>query len=60
MTKQELCQYEAPSITEYISNDFLQGVIAKYIAFKVNRKWQRYQKRLQREVFIKRYLTKNI
>ena len=49
--KRELLLYEVPSITEYISNDFLQEIIAKYIAYKVNKKYKRYEERCIREDF---------
>lgn len=57
MTKKELMTYEAPTITEYISIDLLQKVLGKYVAWKINRKLKRYQKRLEIELFIKK-LTK--
>lgn len=37
MNTTDLIKYEMPAIAEYISNDFLQTLIAKYTAFKVNR-----------------------
>lgn len=40
-----LLMYELPSITEKISNDFLQGLIASYIAWVINRKLKRFDKR---------------
>ncbi len=54
MEKKELLLYEAPTISEFISVGFLQTLTARYIAFKVNRKWERYQKRLRRAEFLGR------
>ena len=44
--------YEAPTISEYISNGFLQGIVSRYIAYKINKKWIRYEKRMSREKFL--------
>ena len=51
MKKEELILYESPTIAEFISLDWLQEIIAKYLAWKINRKWARYQYRLARHEF---------
>lgn len=53
--KQVLLKYELPSIAEYCSISWIQEIIARYTAMKINRKWARYQKRLQREKFLTSY-----
>ncbi len=53
MTPHELLKYELPAITEYISWDWLQSLIARYYAYKVNRKYYRYEKRLYREKWLR-------
>ena len=53
--KQVLLKYELPSMAEYCSIGWVQEIIARYTAMKINRKWARYQKRLQRERFLKNY-----
>ncbi len=50
--KEMLLKYELPSIAECCSVDWIQDIIARYTAMKINRKWARYQKRLKRERFI--------
>jgi len=52
MKKEDLLWYEAPAITEKISIDWIQNIMARYIAWKINRKWERYQKRLKRALFL--------
>lgn len=59
MKKEELIVYELPSISEYISIEFLQNMIARYTARKVNRKWSRYEKRKDRELFLSDYEKKH-
>jgi hypothetical protein len=49
MEKKEILKYEAPFIAEFISIGWMQDVIARYIAWKVNRKWKRYLYREDRE-----------
>lgn len=56
--KQVLLKYELPSIAEYCSISWIQEVIARYTAMKINRKWARYQKRLRREKFLTSYKNK--
>lgn len=53
-----LLKYELPSIAEYCSISWIQEVIARYPAMKIDRKWVRYQKRLQREKFLTSYKNK--
>lgn len=48
MKKEELVIYEAPTITEFISIDWVQNLMAKYIAWTVTRKYNRYEQRLKR------------
>ena len=52
MKKEDLLTYEAPSICEHISWNFFQTILGKYIAWKINKKWKRYQTRLMRKVFL--------
>ncbi len=60
MNKKELVVYEAPSITEFISWGWLQDLMARYIAWTVNRKWDRYQYRLRRNEMMQRLKVKEI
>lgn len=53
MKKEELALYETPMIAEFISNHLLQNTIAKYIAWKVNRKVKRMNLRKEREVYLR-------
>jgi len=53
MKKSELLEYEMPTITEFISNKFLQDIIARYLVSKVNRKWKRLLKRKEREKYLR-------
>jgi hypothetical protein len=48
----ELLKYEMPSIGEYTINNFIQEIIARYLAWKINRKWKRYIIRKDREKFV--------
>lgn len=49
MPPKELIEYECPSISEYISWNWVQVIIGHYVAWKVARKWLRYQHRLDRK-----------
>lgn len=49
MEEKELLKYEMPTIAEFVSNDFLQNILARYLAWKVNRKMKRYKIRKLRE-----------
>ena len=53
MKREELLVYEMPTIAEFISFEWGQTIIAKYTAWKINRKWKRYQVRLARDRFFK-------
>lgn len=53
MTPEELIKYEMTSWAEFCSIDWIQEILARYYASKVNRKWYRYQKRLTREKYLK-------
>jgi len=55
MEKKEILKYEAPFIAEFISIGWMQDVIARYIAWKVNRKWKRYLYREDREKWVRKY-----
>lgn len=44
--KEFLSLYEAPIISEYVSNKYLQKIIIRYVVWKIERKWKRYQKRV--------------
>ena len=46
MERNELLIYEMPLMAEFVSNSLLQEIIARYLAWKINRKWKRYQIRL--------------
>jgi len=48
MKKEDLLIYESPSISEFVSIGFFQDIIAGYLAWKINRKWRRYDKRIVR------------
>jgi len=51
MKKKDLIGYEMPTVAEFISFNWGQEIIARYIAWKVNRKYKRYMKRLARARF---------
>lgn len=53
MTKEELLNYEMPTYAEYISWDWLQNIIAKRLARKINRKIKRYNTRVERIKYLK-------
>lgn len=59
MTTREALEYDTPSIAEYVSNDFLQGLIAKYVAHKVGRKLARLARRRERVKWAKDLLNPN-
>lgn len=52
MEKKDLLEYESPSISEFISIGWMQELIARYLAWKINRKWKRYEYRLARKEYI--------
>lgn len=56
MTKEDLALYEAPALSEFVSNPLIQTLLAGYIAWKVNRKLARLQKRKSRAAFFTSYL----
>lgn len=51
--------YDTPSIAEWISFEWGQTLVAKYLAWKVSRKLDRYLKRKKREEFIRSFLPPN-
>ena len=51
MKTEELLIYEMPTIAEFIGNKFLQSIIAKIVAKKINKKMKRYNKRMDRANF---------
>lgn len=53
MEKEELLEYEMPTIGEFISIKWVQELVARYLAWKINRKWRRYIYRLERTKFFK-------
>lgn len=53
MEKIDLVKYELPTWVEFISNDWLQSIIARHYANKVNKKVARYNYRNDREAFFK-------
>ena len=54
LTLQEILDYEIHSswFVGYISNDYLQKIIANYYAWKVKRKYKRYSKSLEFRKFL--------
>lgn len=56
MKKEELAIYETPLIAEFISNKFLQNIMARYIAWKVNKKWERLVKRNERAEWLSKII----
>ena len=52
MKKEDLTIYEVPSIAEHISISWVQDIIARYTAWRVNTKWNRYVRTLERQKFI--------
>jgi len=48
----KLLKYEMWSIAEWVSWGWLQNIIAKLVAIKINRKLRRYNKRIEREKFV--------
>lgn len=54
MTRQEILYYEVAACwwAEWMSLPFLQEIAAKYFAWKVNRKYDRYLKMLKRKELI--------
>ncbi len=57
MKKEDLVLYEMPTIAEFVSIGWMQTIIVHYIAWKVNRKIRRWNKRIEREEFIRKSLT---
>lgn len=53
MNKEELLKYELPSYTEFISWGWLQTIIAKRVAKRINYKVERYNMRNHREAWLK-------
>ncbi len=54
MTPQEILDYEVAASwwVEWISLPFLQELASKYFAWKVNRKYARYLRMLERKRFV--------
>ncbi len=52
MKKEEALLYDLPSIVEYVSWGWLQTILARYVAWKVTRKINRYNKRIERKKWI--------
>ena len=48
----ELITYEMPIIAEFVGWELGQTIIARYVAWKINRKWKRYQGRLKRNAYV--------
>ncbi len=55
---EDLLAYEMYSISEWVSIGWMQTILARLLAWKVNRKIARYNKRLAREDWIKRNMFK--
>jgi len=51
-TSKFLIAYEMPSVAEFVSFDCLHTIIGCYVAWKINRKMKRYQKRQNRKEFL--------
>jgi len=47
MNKDELTFYELPAIASYISIWWIQDLVARYVAYKVNTKYARMIKRIE-------------
>ena len=57
MNEEELCLYELPTWAEFVGIGWIGDLIAKWLAWTVNRKLRRYERRLEmRKRFEKRYL----
>lgn len=58
LTRDEILDYEVCTSwwAEWIGNDFLQGLVAKYFAWKVNRKYNRYLHCLERRRLLNQML----
>jgi len=52
--------YDTPTLAEFVGFKWGQDIIAKYLAWKVGRKLDRYIRRKEREDFIKSYLKANL
>lgn len=53
LDKESLLLYEAPAITEFISIGWMQTLLAKWLAWKVSRKIDRWNKRIDRANYLK-------
>lgn len=58
MTTEELLEYEMPTWVEFVSIGWMQTIIGRCIARKVNRKIARWNRRQERKMFIKEYLKR--
>jgi len=56
MKIEELLIYECPSIAEYISFNWVQNIVAKYLSYKINRKLNRYNNRIERSEMLKPFI----
>ncbi len=59
MTEKEkdfLVMYEMPNIAEFIPWHWLQKIVASHVAWKVNRKIKRFEKRKNMKEFLKKHL----
>jgi len=52
---EDLVRYETPVIAEFISTGWIQDILAKHLARKVSRKIARYNKRIDRDNFLKEH-----
>lgn len=57
MNTNKMIKYEMPWIAEFISINWLQDVVARYVAFKVSRKIKRYNHRIEREKWVKQLIS---
>lgn len=53
----DLLFYEMPSCAEYTNIGFIQEMIARYTAWKINRKYERYLTRLERTQMFSKEIT---
>lgn len=46
LNKEDLILYELPFWCEFVSNEYFQKLVSRYVAYKVNKKHKRYTSRL--------------
>lgn len=58
MKIEDLLIYESPTISERLDYKWMQDIMSKYLAWKVNRKWKRYQRRIKTAELVRNMLNK--